>query len=90
MYALCVSGLLGGKLFPTFHGSEAAFTSVQDFVRGQGPATNLDAAKALIWAFIVGWYRGALPNLLGGLLNRGGGRDGRSSAPGKRPRAVTR
>ncbi len=74
MYALCVTGLLAGTLFPAFVGGDAKYSAVQAFVQGMRPATNLDAAKALVWAFVAGWYRGALPAFLSGLLTRGANR----------------
>lgn len=67
MYALCAAGFLEGALFPHFVGRDAPFSTVKAFVEGQAPATNLDAGRALVWAFIAGWSEGTVSKMLGRL-----------------------
>jgi hypothetical protein len=68
MYGLCVSGLLQGALFPKFTQTGAAYTSVTSFLDTLAPETNLDTAKALIWAFIAGFSERLIPNILDRLV----------------------
>ncbi len=63
-YVLCISGLIGGELFPKFTGLEDKFISVADIFDNVAPAERLDAIKALMWGFITGFFEKLVPNIL--------------------------
>lgn len=64
MYGLCLSGLIAGDLFPAFKGVEADYTNVTELMRNVSPAGNIDAAKAVVWAFIAGFSEKLIPNMI--------------------------
>ena len=75
MLALLFHGFMAaeivtGTLFPDFKNSEGAYTGVRDFLTSLSPNTNVDAAKALVWAFIAGFSERLVPNVLDTLGNK--------------------
>ena len=64
VYALAASGLIGGDLFPTFTGLNASYSGVGNLFTSVGPEHNLDAAKALTWAFLAGFVERLVPNMI--------------------------
>lgn len=64
-YGIFLSGLLEGGLFPKFNLATASpYTGMKAFLESIRPATNLDAAKAIVWAFIAGYSEKFIPNAL--------------------------
>lgn len=70
MYGLCVSGLIAGDLFPAFQGVQADYASVTDLMARVSPASNVDAAKAVVWAFIAGFSEKMIPNMIDRVASR--------------------
>jgi hypothetical protein len=71
LYGVFLSGLLSGDFFPAFGDcASAGFFGIRDLSECS-PATNADAAKALIWAFIAGFGENFVPNFIDGLAQRG-------------------
>jgi hypothetical protein len=68
-YGLFVTGLLGGKLFPTFTHLDDGYHSITCLLSDVSPASNVDAAKAIVWAFIAGFSERFIPNVLGRLAD---------------------
>ncbi|MGN5138005.1 hypothetical protein ACTG15_07585 [Aeromonas sp. 164P] len=66
-YGLFASSLLQGGLFPKFKHMEHPYVSLQLLLAMASPATNLDAAKAIIWAFIAGFSERFVPNAIDAL-----------------------
>ncbi|MGL6570864.1 hypothetical protein ACSZOI_14920 [Aeromonas caviae] len=66
-YGLFASSLLQGDLFPRFKHMEHPYVSLQTLLTLASPATNLDAAKAVIWAFIAGFSERFVPNAIDAL-----------------------
>ena len=64
LYALALTGLVGGDLFPEFANTEDAYTDISTLFTSITPATNIDAAKGLIWGFIAGFGEMLVPNIL--------------------------
>lgn len=67
-YGLFLSGLLQGELFPKFDHLESNYLGLADLLATVAPKTNLDAAKALFWAFIAGFSERFIPNALDALV----------------------
>lgn len=78
-YGLFASSLLQGDLFPKFKHMEHPYVSLQTLLTLASPATNLDAAKAVIWAFIAGFSERFVPNAIDALTKA-------VPLPGKTPR----
>jgi hypothetical protein len=70
MYGLCLSGLISGGLFPAFKGVKDGFGSVPALLREVSPESNLDAVKALVWAFIAGFSEKLIPNVIDRVADR--------------------
>ena len=65
LYLLFMSGILQGTFFPVFsHVLQEGYVSFKLFAHGANPATNQDAAKAILWAFIAGFSEGLVPNFI--------------------------
>lgn len=62
-YAFFLTEMLQGPLFPNFTGQEAVYNGL-DSVFKIVPEKTLDAAKALLWAFIAGFSEKLIPNIL--------------------------
>jgi hypothetical protein len=67
-YGLFLSGLLQGELFPKFNELDSAYASFGDLLDDVSPKTNLDASKALLWAFVAGFSERFIPNILDSLV----------------------
>ena len=71
LYGVFLSGLLSGDFFPAFGDcATSGFSGIRGLTECS-PATNADAAKALIWAFIAGFGENFVPNFIDGLAQRG-------------------
>ena len=62
-YAFFLTGMLKGPLFPDFKGQSEVYVNIIS-VFSITPATSLDAAKALLWAFVAGFSEKLIPNIL--------------------------
>jgi len=71
LYSLFLSGIVQGSLFPDFSGIDLKFDSVVGLFTDVAPANNLDAARALIWAFIAGFSERMVPNILDRVAKEG-------------------
>ena len=69
VYGLFASGILQGELFPRFQADDNRFTTAQTVADQLVPATNLDAAKAILWAFIAGFAELFVPNFIDKLVS---------------------
>lgn len=68
LYGVFAAGLIQGSIFPTFTGSEDSYQTPHDFAEKTLPATNQDAAKAILWAFVAGFAEGIVPNFIDKLI----------------------
>lgn len=64
MYGIFAAGVLQGELFPTFQATDTCFTTAYTFADQLVPATNIDAAKAILWAFVAGFAELFVPNFI--------------------------
>jgi hypothetical protein len=62
-YAFFLTEMLQGPLFPNFTGKNDVYNGL-DSVFKIVPEKTLDAAKALLWAFIAGFSEKLIPNIL--------------------------
>lgn len=62
-YAFFLTGMLEGPLFPRFTGQGTNYVDL-DSVLAIKPLSVLDAAKALLWAFVAGFSEKLIPNIL--------------------------
>jgi energy-converting hydrogenase Eha subunit C len=80
-YAFFLTGMLQGSLFPEFTGTDqpyANFGSIFDI----NPKTTIDAAKALLWAFVAGFSEKLIPNILDKLADQIEDEDASSKSSG--------
>lgn len=70
MYALFLSGLLQGSLFPKFKSLDLDFKNIFVLLETVSPNQNVDTAKAIVWAFIAGFSERLVPNVLDRLVNQ--------------------
>jgi hypothetical protein len=71
LYAVFISGIIQGELFPKFKGTTEEFTTPYKFADNTLPATNADLSKAILWAFIAGFAEGFVPNFIDKLVKDG-------------------
>lgn len=71
LYAVFVSGIIQGELFPKFKGTADEFSTPYEFADKTFPATNADFSKAILWAFIAGFAEGFVPNFIDKLVKDG-------------------
>lgn len=64
MYGIFAAGALQGELFPEFQAINERFTTASAFADLLVPATNIDAAKAILWAFVAGFAELLVPNFI--------------------------
>ncbi len=64
MYGIFASGALQGELFPQFQATDLEFTTAYAFADQLLPATNSDAAKAILWGFVAGFAEMFVPNFI--------------------------
>ena len=69
-YGLFLSGLVQGSLFPVFEKTQESYQGVTALLMNLAPKTNLDAAKAILWAFIAGFSERFVPNIIDTLINK--------------------
>ena len=67
-YGLFLSGLLQGELFPKFSNISVRYVSLEQMLNGMAPEKNIDAAKALFWAFVAGFSERFIPNILDAIV----------------------
>jgi len=67
-YGLFLSGMLQGEMFPTFMELDEEYSTLKDLLEEVAPKQNIDAAKAIIWAFIAGFSERFIPNVLDTLV----------------------
>ncbi len=70
LYGLFVTEIIKGPLFPEFRGTAAEYDSVRQVFTEVGPIRTLDAAKALLWAFVAGFSEKMVPNILDKLAKK--------------------
>lgn len=63
-HGFLASGIITGSLFPNFEAGSLKYNSLSEMVETLSPATNRDAAKAVVWAFIAGFSERLVPNVL--------------------------
>lgn len=64
LYGVFAAGVVQGALFPDFQTADDPFQTAYTFADQLVPATNGDAAKSLLWAFIAGFAEYLLPNFI--------------------------
>ena len=64
LYGIFAAEMLQGSLFPTFAPDQPEYSTLSEFANKLLPATNTDASKALVWAFIAGFAEGFVPNFI--------------------------
>ena len=70
-YGLFMSGLLQGELFPKFSKKIGEdYFDFYTFLISVEPATNADAAKVIVWAFVAGFSERFIPNVLDSLVSK--------------------
>lgn len=62
-YAFFITDMLSGPLFPEFVNKEHEYNGLKSVFQIQ-PQHTIDAAKALLWAFIAGFSEKMIPNIL--------------------------
>lgn len=62
-YAFFLTEMLQGPLFPNFTGKDIKYTDLSSVFMIK-PDQSLDAAKALLWAFVAGFSEKLIPNIL--------------------------
>ncbi len=67
IYLMFQGRILQGSLFPQFSSAGDKYTNMYDYMRNMRPATNVDTAKALFWAFVAGYSAKFVPRLLSGV-----------------------
>lgn len=67
-YGLFLSGLLQGELFPKFANISGPYVSLEQMLNEMSPEKNIDAAKALFWAFVAGFSERFIPNILDAIV----------------------
>ena len=70
LYGLFVTEIIKGPLFPEFRGTTSEYHSVRQVFTEVGPIQTLDAAKALLWAFVAGFSEKMVPNILDKLAKK--------------------
>ena len=85
-YAFFLTGMLKGPLFPEFKGQTEVYTNIIS-VFSIIPATSLDAAKALLWAFVAGFSEKLIPNILDKLAAQAEASDARDKNANTAPAA---
>ncbi|GEM_PF-3012093 len=76
LYLLFMSNILQGTLFPAFSPvMQQGYDSFKLFAHVANPATNQDAAKAIVWAFIAGFSEGLVPNFIDKIGKETAGQD---------------
>jgi hypothetical protein len=68
LYGVFAAGIIQGEIFPAFRSTQEDYTTPYDFADQTLPATNEDAAKAILWAFIAGFAEGFVPNFIDKLV----------------------
>jgi hypothetical protein len=66
LYVLFAAKILEGSVFPEFRFDESSGATWTTFVDA-GPATCVDIAKAIVWAFAAGFSERLVPDLIGQL-----------------------
>jgi hypothetical protein len=69
-YAFFLTEMLKGPLFPNFIGKDLPYDDLAS-VFAIKPEKSLDAAKALLWAFVAGFSEKMIPNILDKLAAQG-------------------
>lgn len=69
LYRIFLAGILQGEFFPAFACADQPFTDYGAFSTCN-PATNADAAMALVWGFVARFAELFVPNVLDRLLGR--------------------
>lgn len=68
-YAFFITDMLSGPLFPEFVNKDHDYQGLRSVFEIQ-PKHTLDAAKALLWAFIAGFSEKMIPNILDKLAHQ--------------------
>lgn len=80
LYSLFLAGIVQGSLFPDFSGNDLKFDGVAGLFTNVAPTNNLDAARALLWAFVAGFSERMVPNILDKVAAEG---ENAATTPGK-------
>jgi len=68
-YAFFITEMLSGPLFPEFINKDYKYQGLSSVFEIQ-PKHTLDAAKALLWAFVAGFSEKMIPNILDKLASQ--------------------
>jgi hypothetical protein len=71
LYSLFLTDMLSGALFPNFEGLDEEYNTIVELFSRVGPKEQIDAAKAIVWAFIAGFSERFVPNILDKLAQEG-------------------
>jgi len=71
LYSLFLAGMIQGSLFPHFSGIDLDFNGVVGLFTDVKPTNHLDAARALLWAFVAGFSERMVPNILDKVASEG-------------------
>ena len=73
LYLIFASKVLAGAIFPDFENTDSRYTNFRCFLLSIKFATNMDAAKMLLWAFAAGFSERFVPNILNDMAKKANG-----------------
>lgn len=82
-YVLFLTGIISGSLFPNDDRLNDGFDNLHRFLLDASPTRNIDAAKAIFWAFVSGFSVRLVPNILDTIAKEGASLKGGEARTGK-------